>query len=156
MGVKRYDHDKFLGSWAWNSSNFWSKIIKGTEEECWTWLGSQTRYGPLFGASKMHKGVYRQQMTQARRILFAETQLRYLGDREGVYHTCHNKHCMNPHHLSLDLQRRPQHELKKPGPKPRPKPLKELKIKQPNLNNALIKQVISTTKVKEVIQIEAN
>lgn len=121
MGVKQYKHDKFIGVWSWSSTNFWSKIIKGDENACWTWTGSNSPYGPLFGASKQKKdGGYKQQMTQARRILFAEHYGRSLDSREGVYHTCHNKNCMNPHHLSLELQRRPQEQCLRPGPKPKP------------------------------------
>jgi hypothetical protein len=124
MGVKQYKHDKFYGLWAWSSVNFWSKVEQGMELDCWSWTGSNSPYGPLFGASKIKKdGKYKQQMTQARRILFAEHNGRSLGTRESVYHSCHNKHCMNPHHLSLEPKRRPQYECLKPGPKPQPKPI---------------------------------
>lgn len=117
---KKFPEDKFMQAWAWNSSNFWSKIVKLSDSECWTWRGSNSPYGPLFGAMKLQTtGVYKKQMTQARRILFAEVHGRTLNQREGVFHTCHNKHCMNPHHLSLELQRKPHEECKKPGPKPR-------------------------------------
>ena len=139
---KVYKHDKFYGDWSWSSSNFWSKIIKGDENECWTWTGSNSPYGPLFGGTKLNKqGKFKQQMTQARRILFAEHYGRALGPREGVYHTCHNKNCMNPHHLSLKLQRRPQDECLRPGPKPKPKPPAEFKF-TPNLTNKLVKQAM--------------
>lgn len=122
MGVKVYKHDKFIGLWGWSSSNFWSKIEVGMELDCWTWRGSMGPQGPLFGGSKLQaNGKYKQQMSQARRFLFAEHNGYWLATRQGVYHTCHNKNCMNPYHLSLEPQRNDPSLLKKPGPKPKPK-----------------------------------
>ena len=137
MNTKVYKHDKFIGVWSWSSANFWSKIQKGDENACWTWTGSTSPYGPLFGVCKQKKdGKYKQQMTQARRVLFAEHHGRSLGPREPVYHTCHNKNCMSPHHLSLELQRRPQEECLRPGPKPKPK---ELIFAKTKVNRAIQK-----------------
>lgn len=134
---KVYKHDKFYGDWSWSSANFWSKIIKGDENECWTWTGSTSPYGPLFGGTKLNKqGKFKQQMSQARRFLFAEVNGYWLQTRQAVYHTCHNKHCMSPHHLTLERQRRPQYLLKRPGPKPKPKP-KEIIFPKTKINRAI-------------------
>lgn len=152
MNYKKYPHDKFIGEWAWSSDHFWSKIVKSENNACWTWLGSNSPYGPLFGASKLDKdNKYKKQMTQARRILFAETQGRALNQRESVFHSCHNKNCMNPDHLTLELQRRPQEELKKPGPKPRDKPEK---VRYPKSKTKIHKDIERLNNLQ--IPVEAN
>ena len=82
-----------IGEWTWNSDTLLKKVVKGTEEECWTWTGSTGPHSNLFGAIKNG----RRQMTQATRILYREL---YNEDVDGyeIQHTCKNKYCVNPSH----------------------------------------------------------
>lgn len=97
-----YPIDTFVGPWAWNTKNFNRRIVKGSPDECHAWTGSTGPNGPLFGAQLFDEETkkYHPQMTQARRILYFEHTGEYLQNRAGVYHTCRNKDCMNPKHLS--------------------------------------------------------
>jgi len=161
MPTKQFEHDKFVGEWSYSSTNFWLKVQQGDTDDCWAWLGSNSPYGPLYGAKKKYDEIYRPQMTQARRVLFAETQGRWLEEREGVYHTCHNKFCMNPNHLTLERQRRPQHELRKPGPKPRLIPPAKDPNLIPILKNGIqigekLREVYPEPVINETISYEAN
>jgi len=100
-GVK-YKLNQVFGDWTWSSENFWRKVDKKTDDECWPWLGSMGPAGPLFGAYRIHlDGTHTPQMTQARRILFTEHTGRRLESFEPVYHKCCNSNCMNPLHQTL-------------------------------------------------------
>lgn len=108
--------NKHLSDWAWNTELFWSKITPGDVNECWAWRGSTSPYGPLFGAKRQKTdGKYYPQMTQARRILWAEHTGTYLADRQNIFHSCGNKHCVNPHHLTEDKVFKPRSERKHMG-----------------------------------------
>ncbi len=90
-----------MAPWGWNTESFNRKIERKSTDECWAWLGSTSPFGPLFGVFKQQPdGTYHPQMTQARRILWAEHTGTYLGSRQSVYHTCGNKFCMNFLHLT--------------------------------------------------------
>lgn len=98
----RFQLDKQYGDWAWSSENFWRKIERRTDSECWPWLGSMGPAGPLFGAYRIDPFEQRTpQMTQARRILYAEHNRHMLEPKQAVYHSCLNSNCMNPLHQTL-------------------------------------------------------
>jgi len=102
LGKYKYPFDRQMDSWTWSHENFWLKITKGNKNECWTWMGSSGPMGPLFGVRKLIAGKYQPQMTQARKILYYETYNKPLPNRQSVFHSCGNKQCMSPHHLTLD------------------------------------------------------
>ncbi len=113
-----YPVDQFMAGWAWNRENFWRKITQGAEDDCWLWTGSTGPQGPLFGAKKIKQdGRYYPQMTQARRILWAEYHGEYLQPNQNIHHACGNKHCMNPHHLTENKVVRPREQRKHVGRK---------------------------------------
>lgn len=82
--------------------NFWDRVVKGEENECWPWIGPVSRatanqqpYGRIdvFG----FKGVY------VHRVAFwlangGELNLRKDGDSL-IRHSCDNTICCNPKHL---------------------------------------------------------
>lgn len=81
-----------LGEWSWDSEKIWNKVEKTSS--CWIWHGSSGPYGALFGAYKNGK----QQMTQVRRLIYAETHNKDVGEL-AVHHHCGNKMCVNPDHM---------------------------------------------------------
>lgn len=86
-------------TWAYSSANFWRRIMKLSRNECWTWTGSTGPSGPLFGAWIIGDlGERETRMTQARRILYAETHGRW--PTGSLFHACGNRSCMNPEHLT--------------------------------------------------------
>jgi hypothetical protein len=75
---------------------FWSKVnIKGTDD-CWEWTG-------IIGRDNV--GVFR-----TMRKNYNPYRMSYLlnkgklGNREPVYHSCHNSKCVNPLHLYIKRQ----------------------------------------------------
>jgi HNH endonuclease len=81
--------------------NFWDRVKKGNEDQCWPWMGRRAKgkfpYGRVdaFG----FKGVY------THRVAYylanpGEIELRRLGDMV-VRHTCDYPSCCNPKHLVL-------------------------------------------------------
>jgi hypothetical protein len=99
----RNKHDKFMGGWSWCSHQFNSKIKKpDNPADCWEWLGSLTPTGALYGARKLVGEEYVAQMTQARRISFAEHTGEYPLPGQSIYHSCGNRDCVNPLHMTLD------------------------------------------------------
>lgn len=84
------------GAWAWNDERLHSKVQRGADNECWSWLGSQGPSGNLFGGYKNN----RNQMSQANRFLYMSY---YEQDIEGhgVYMRCGNTYCCNHNHFEL-------------------------------------------------------
>lgn len=117
-----YPRDKELGGFRWSSELFNKKIdTTPGAAACHSWSGSRGDQGPLFGARKVQPdGTDIAQMTQARRILYAEYTGTALRPGQSVYHSCGNADCMNPTHLTLT---RPKTKMKpRPPTPPKPKP----------------------------------
>ena len=94
--------DKNYDTWQYSSELFWSKIDRKGRDECWTWRGSSSSTGPLFGIYRNIPGVPRYpQMTQARRVMWAEVNGSWPPEGQSIFHSCGNKHCLNDQHFSL-------------------------------------------------------
>ena len=86
-----------VGVWSWRSNLLWTKIQKGTNSnDCWIWLGNQSKHANLFGVYK--NGLA--QMTQAQRIIHREVTGE---DCEEVSfkHSCGDRWCCNPDHKMM-------------------------------------------------------
>jgi len=83
-----------IGAWSWNTETLHERIVKGADNECWSWTGSKNQHGNIFGAFKNGKG----QMTQSNRLLYME-QVNEPIDHLSVKMTCGNKHCSNWNHF---------------------------------------------------------
>ena len=91
------------GTWGFNQQRLKNKIRPGaTDNDCTEWLGAMSPTGALMGAWKKdaNTGEYRQQMTQARRLVWmSENQEDATPYR--VTLTCGNQRCCNPRHFEL-------------------------------------------------------
>lgn len=93
--------DREMGPWIWSSISFWKKVDVKSTDECWPWLGSTGPQGALFGIRRRTLDGLKPQMVQARRVAAAEATGEYPGDKQGVYHLCKNKMCLNPQHFTF-------------------------------------------------------
>jgi hypothetical protein len=91
--------NQFYGEWSWDSNLLWSKVTK--QPGCWTWSGATGPYGCLFGAYKNG----RQQMTQVRRLVYAEVNNTDVTELS-IFHTCSNIYCVNPDHMQSGANQR--------------------------------------------------
>ena len=138
-----YPRDKEMGQFRWSSELFNRKIKPSLDPlACYEWIGSRGPQGPLYGVRKIQPdGTDRAQMTQARRVLYAEHTGQWLPAQTAVYHACGNRNCMNIQHYTLQ---RPESgrqlpnsgytpkQRAKPGPKPGSK--RNVKIKPGEAN----------------------
>lgn len=130
-----YELDRQMDCWLWSSDNFWKKVDRSAgDNECWSWTGSSSQTGGLFGIRRqLEDGTIKPQMTQARRVMYAETHGHWLDTRQGIYHSCCNKQCVNPRHFTGQRQsHKPKKVQEKPQKQPRKKNRSLFKILEPN------------------------
>jgi len=92
-----------VGDWGWNDLLLWSKIEVNLDiNACWPWKGSMSPSGALLGAFKKDPdtGEYRQQMVQARRLLWSSVNNEDVSPYQ-VTMKCGNQSCCNPNHFEL-------------------------------------------------------
>jgi hypothetical protein len=91
-----------VGEWSWNTHHLHKRIQQQDDNQCWTWVGSQTPHGNIFGAYKNG----RPQMTQSNRLLYME-QTGEPATAVSVHMACGNRHCSNPSHFEIVVENRP-------------------------------------------------
>jgi hypothetical protein len=106
--------------------NFWSRIARGPDTDCWDWQGATTSSG--YGNLTWHG-----QHVQAHRLAYyltngnigLTTDFR-VGDRARTYkrfvlHRCDNRLCCNPAHLFLGSMKTNQLDAYRKGRRTQPK-----------------------------------
>lgn len=79
---------------------FWSKVRKGSNDECWLWGGACERsgYGKVY-AGRSASGALA--FIKTHRLSWELANGRALGPGENVLHSCDNPPCVNPTHLRV-------------------------------------------------------
>ena len=90
------------GEWAWDEDRLYSKISKTPDENgCLNWQGAMSPSGALLGVYRNG----RQQMSQARRIVWMSKNNKYVTPYS-VSLTCGNQRCCNIEHFVLKKNNR--------------------------------------------------
>lgn len=84
---------------------FWSRVKKAGADDCWLWTkGKSKGYGVVFwpdAARPPSRRVY-----YAHQVAFLLTHgWRPTGDQSAIRHSCHNRLCCNPAHLTGGTKR---------------------------------------------------
>jgi len=79
---------------------FWSKVDRGSEDECWNWTAALTTggYGQIVDTTVDNGGLFKGKQFAAHRLSY---ELAYGQVPEGLVidHQCGNRRCVNPQHL---------------------------------------------------------
>lgn len=105
-------------------ARFWSKVLVGSKDECWPWngCGKKSRYGILSvseGGKRRNKLAHRISY-EIHNGSLPRSVNGVGGPTNVVMHLCHNRNCVNPHHLALgdnDENLRQTSDLRQANPK---------------------------------------
>lgn len=76
------------------AAEFWSKVTRGQDDECWQWTG--LRHNP-HGYGQWYRG---RKFYVAHRLAYELTH-GPVPPRTHLFHTCNNRSCVNPSHLRV-------------------------------------------------------
>jgi hypothetical protein len=101
--------------------NFWSKVRKGADDECWEWTGciNSTGYGNVgWGGSNYTAHRVAAWLCE---LVKSPSRPKHSSEKGHVLHKCDNRKCCNPNHFMIgsysDNQRDAYHKKRKVQPK---------------------------------------
>jgi hypothetical protein len=74
-------------------ARFWAKVQKCGPDDCWPWIAKSITWG--YGSWRVRKVLFR-----SNRVAWVLTKRQLVPDGLDVRHSCHNRACCNPAHLS--------------------------------------------------------
>ncbi len=78
---------------------FWNNVKVGPTDECWPWLRSLRHDG--YGQVSLLVGT-RNRILKAHKVAWEIAHTTRLGHYVRASHTCHNRACCNPHHVTIE------------------------------------------------------
>lgn len=100
------------------SSKFWERVNIGSPDKCWPWQGTLQKNGYGDFDFRLHGTRYR---CSSHRLSYMLTYNIQIPKRFCIMHSCDNKGCVNPSHLSLGTQLDNIHDMMNKNRHPRPK-----------------------------------
>ena len=95
-----------------NSIDFWARVDVGFPDECWPWLGETNHdgYGVFTESGKQVRAHRR-----AYELEHGPLPPHDPKTRSSVRHSCHNKPCCNPRHLSVGTHKENMQDSERDG-----------------------------------------
>jgi len=120
--------------------NFWSKVRKGADDECWEWSGATNNTG--YGTVGWHGRNYTAHRVAAwlSDMVKSPSRPEHSRDKDHVLHRCDNRRCCNPHHFVIGSYSDNQYDAYQKKRRVQPKGQAHSKEKPTNEQAAEIRQ----------------
>ncbi len=90
-------------------SRFWNKVNKKSDDECWEWISAIGTTG--YGHFNMKDENGKHKNCKAHRLAFELHHKRPIQEGMYILHSCDNRKCCNPNHLSEGTAKDNTHDM---------------------------------------------